>query len=95
MKNKTAAVDREQTGEIISQEFRTAGPEKKIAEAVVPACYAVFDVETRRSAAEVGGWHRADRMGISVAVLYDSPWITADIGYHGKDCQQVGIPAES
>jgi DEAD/DEAH box helicase domain-containing protein len=34
--------------------------------------YGVFDVETRRSAAEVGGWHRADRMGISVLVLYDS-----------------------
>ena len=27
----------------------------------------VFDVETRRSAAEVGGWHRADRMGVSGA----------------------------
>ncbi|MDR2892900.1 MAG: DEAD/DEAH box helicase [Deltaproteobacteria bacterium] len=34
--------------------------------------YVVLDVETRRSAAEVGGWHRADRMGVSVAVLYDS-----------------------
>jgi DEAD/DEAH box helicase domain-containing protein len=34
--------------------------------------YGVFDVETRRSAAEVGGWHRAARMGISVVVLYDS-----------------------
>ncbi len=72
MKNKTAAAIREQTGKIIPQEFRTAGPEKKIAKALPPARYAVFDVETRRSAAEVGGWHRADRMGISVAVLYDS-----------------------
>ena len=34
--------------------------------------YGVFDVETRRSAAEVGGWHRADKMGVSVVVLYDS-----------------------
>lgn len=34
--------------------------------------YVVFDVETRRSAADVGGWHRADKMGVSVAVLYDS-----------------------
>lgn len=32
----------------------------------------VLDVETRRSAAEVGGWHRADRMGVSIAVLYDA-----------------------
>ncbi len=30
----------------------------------------VFDVETRRSASEVGGWHRADRMGVSVAVVW-------------------------
>jgi DEAD/DEAH box helicase domain-containing protein len=34
--------------------------------------YGVFDVETRRSAAEVGGWHRADRMGISCVVVYDA-----------------------
>ncbi len=34
--------------------------------------YAVFDLETQRSAAEVGGWHRADLMKISCAVLYDS-----------------------
>jgi DEAD/DEAH box helicase domain-containing protein len=53
-------------------EFRTSGPEKKIAAINPPARYGVFDVETQRSAADVGGWHRADRMGISVAVLYDS-----------------------
>jgi DEAD/DEAH box helicase domain-containing protein len=34
--------------------------------------YAVFDLETQRSAADVGGWHRADLMKISCAVLYDS-----------------------
>lgn len=37
----------------------------------LPERYGVFDIETRRSAQDVGGWHRADRMGISVAVLYD------------------------
>ena len=37
-----------------------------------PSHYVVFDVETRLSAADVGGWHRADRMGVSVAVAYDS-----------------------
>lgn len=37
-----------------------------------PLHYVVFDVETRRSAAEVGGWDKADQMGVSVAVLYDS-----------------------
>ena len=34
--------------------------------------YAVFDLETQRSAAEVGGWHRAHLMKVSCAVLYDS-----------------------
>ena len=34
--------------------------------------FVVVDVETRYSAQEVGGWHKADRMGVSVAVLYDS-----------------------
>lgn len=34
--------------------------------------YGVFDIETQRSAQEVGGWHRADLMRISCAVLYDS-----------------------
>ncbi len=34
--------------------------------------YGVLDIETRRSAKQVGGWHRADRMGVSCAVLYDS-----------------------
>ncbi len=39
---------------------------------VLPATYCVFDLETKRSAEEVGGWSRADRMGMSVAVVYDS-----------------------
>jgi DEAD/DEAH box helicase domain-containing protein len=34
--------------------------------------YGVFDLETQRSWQEVGGWHKADKMGISCAVLYDS-----------------------
>lgn len=34
--------------------------------------FTVLDIETRRSAKEVGGWGRADLMGVSVAVLYDS-----------------------
>ena len=37
-----------------------------------PGRFAVLDIETRRGADEVGGWSRADRMGVSVAVLYDS-----------------------
>jgi DEAD/DEAH box helicase domain-containing protein len=34
--------------------------------------YGVMDIETQLSAQEVGGWHRADLMRVSCAVLYDS-----------------------
>ncbi len=34
--------------------------------------YAVLDIETRRSAKEVGGWNRANKMGVSCVVVYDS-----------------------
>ncbi|OGR28690.1 MAG: DEAD/DEAH box helicase [Desulfobacterales bacterium RIFOXYA12_FULL_46_15] len=34
--------------------------------------YGVLDIETRRSAEEVGGWNRAEKMGVSCAILYDS-----------------------
>ncbi len=34
--------------------------------------FGVLDIETQRSAQEVGGWNRADLMGISCVVLYDS-----------------------
>ena len=39
---------------------------------IIPKRFGVVDVETRRSAADVGGWSRPDLMGISIAVLYDS-----------------------
>ena len=32
----------------------------------------VFDLETQRSAAEVGGWHRAYLMGLSLGIAWDS-----------------------
>jgi DEAD/DEAH box helicase domain-containing protein len=34
--------------------------------------FGVLDLETQRSAAEVGGWHRADQMRVSCGILYDS-----------------------
>ncbi len=34
--------------------------------------FGVFDLETQLSAQEVGGWHRAELMKVSCAVLYDS-----------------------
>lgn len=39
---------------------------------ITPERYAVVDVETQRSAQEVGGWHKADKMRVSVAVVYYS-----------------------
>jgi DEAD/DEAH box helicase domain-containing protein len=47
-------------------------PDPEPDDSLLAVRYGVFDLETKRSAAEVGGWHRAERMGISVAVLYDS-----------------------
>ena len=44
----------------------------------------VFDVETRRSAAEVGGWNRACDMGVSVAVVWDGS------GYRTFRQEQLG-----
>ncbi len=37
-----------------------------------PQRFAVLDIETRRSAHEVGGWNKAHKMGVSVSVVYDS-----------------------
>ncbi|MCG2733558.1 DEAD/DEAH box helicase [Pseudodesulfovibrio aespoeensis] len=37
-----------------------------------PRRYGVIDIETRFSADEVGGWGRADRMGVSVACVWDA-----------------------
>src|SRR6185369_2332540 len=31
----------------------------------------IFDIETQRSADEVGGWQNAHRMGVAIAVVYD------------------------
>lgn len=39
---------------------------------VLPPHYGIFDLETKRSAEEVGGWQKAHKMGISAAVVYDS-----------------------
>ena len=62
---------RRDTGENIRRDTVQNAPKKPEKESS-PLRYGVLDVETRRSAAECGGWNRADRMGVSVAVLYDS-----------------------
>jgi DEAD/DEAH box helicase domain-containing protein len=58
-------------GRLTSRPFPNPLPEKSLTEAV-SLRYGVLDIETRRSAAEVGGWNRAEKMGVSCAVLYDS-----------------------
>ena len=37
-----------------------------------PRAFGVFDLETQRSALEVGGWHKAHLMRVSCGVVYDS-----------------------
>ena len=49
-----------------------------------------FDLETQKSAAEVGGWGHIDRMGISVAVLYHSAKGEYEI-YLEKDVDRLAI----
>ncbi len=66
---QTGKNDRSSFPEIVLPEKKEDADTKR---PPLPARYMVLDVETRRSAAEVGGWHRADLMGVSVAVLYDA-----------------------
>lgn len=64
----------EKRREIHQEESKPAAVEETLSDAVspiLPCKWAVFDVETKRSAAEVGGWHRAEDMGVSAAVVYD------------------------
>jgi DEAD/DEAH box helicase domain-containing protein len=49
-----------------------AQPKEETMPIVNPNRFGVLDIETRRSAQEVGGWNRAKLMGVSIAVLYDS-----------------------
>ncbi len=59
-------------GTIKSERNNNMTVEENTTSATPPAQYLVLDVETQLSAAEVGGWHKADQMRVSVAVLYDS-----------------------
>jgi DEAD/DEAH box helicase domain-containing protein len=82
---------------VAADEPATAVPADEIAEVQPPERYGVFDVETKRSAAEVGGWHRSERMGISVAVLYDAAtdryrtYLEKDIPVMIKDLQKLDL----
>ncbi len=54
----------------MTQQFTLFSQEKK--SSTTKPNFMVLDVETRRSAKDVGGWDKAAQMGVSVAVLYDS-----------------------
>lgn len=51
--------------------LKDSAPQRKGLDAL-PAKFGVFDLETIRSAEEVGGWGNIHKMGVSVAVVYDS-----------------------
>ncbi len=55
-----------------SEPRRVQSPSRPVQARRRPARFGVLDLETQRSAQEVGGWSRPDRMGMSCAVLYDS-----------------------
>jgi DEAD/DEAH box helicase domain-containing protein len=54
----------------------------------LPSHYCVFDLETKFSAQEVGGWGRADRMGMSVGVVFDSE-LDGHVTYLEEDAAQM------
>jgi DEAD/DEAH box helicase domain-containing protein len=50
----------------------TAGTEATAPGKRLPCHFGVFDLETQRSAQEVGGWRQAHRMRISCGIVFDS-----------------------
>ncbi len=55
---------------------------------VLPTKFGVFDLETMRSAEEVGGWKNTHLMGVSVAVVYDSE-INDFVTYLGHEVDKL------
>ena len=59
--------------------------------------YGVLDIETRRSAKDVGGWNKAEKMGVSCVVVYDSKtdiykeYLQNDIPLLCKDLQSFDL----
>jgi len=58
-------------GEIVEPTPSISNMEQPPQQKAKPNRVAVLDVETRRSAQEVGGWEKAAAMGVSCAVLWD------------------------
>ena len=56
--------------------FLPSGKNEEVVEDMTPEQgphIVVFDLETQRSAAEVGGWNKAHLMGMSVGVVWGQP----------------------
>lgn len=69
IKNKGA----EKTDNLTKEKPLIKPPEKVLKGLdVLPSRYAVFDLETKFSAEEVGGWHQIEKMGMSLGIVYDS-----------------------
>ncbi len=57
--------------EVLPLAFAAPAPEERPAPKAYDGPVMVFDVETRRSVGDVGGWNRAELMGISVVGVWD------------------------
>ncbi|MGD9016168.1 MAG: DEAD/DEAH box helicase [Desulfobacterales bacterium] len=76
---KTLKQDRPRSSEASTATIRVSkGNRQAAVHKSKPLRYGVFDLETQKSAAEVGGWHLACRMRVSCAVLFDAK----DGGFH-------------
>jgi DEAD/DEAH box helicase domain-containing protein len=78
MKEKSKESNKSYTGQsfislpVNSELFPEKATHRRKGLDALPAKFGVFDLETIRSAEEVGGWGNTHQMGISVAVVYDS-----------------------
>ncbi len=82
---------------LIKDHTSTMKKENKDDVASDPIRYGVLDIETRRSAKDVGGWNKAEKMGVSCAILYDSQsdsyqeYLQKDMEKLLKDLQQCDL----
>ncbi len=54
----------------------------------MPKNFVYFDLETQRSAGDVGGWEHKDRMGMSVGVIYSTAAGKYEI-FHEREVDQL------
>ncbi|MCF8038173.1 MAG: DEAD/DEAH box helicase [Desulfohalobiaceae bacterium] len=76
---------------------RDRPPSPAVIRQPLPGRFGVLDLETQLSAQEVGGWHRAWKMGVSCVVLYDSieddyqTYLEADLDKLIQDLQRLDL----